>query len=202
MAFQELFSRTIESTINLLLPWLHHQKPPAKPTKGYTCYHIDDESKQELLKTFPPKYDNVFAEHITDKFFVEASEPITQPLSVRVVGYANSDDGLECLVVEVNGSIHRADGSLYHITLSLDPDATIAEDISNKASDMGYRSKVPGYTPANSNHLLQSRGYTELPEDECIRIKVEPKFFSFHEKKFLKANVVLPHCFDAQQNGS
>lgn len=58
---------------------------------------------------------------ITYEFGVSADAEIPPlPNSVEVVGYA-SDGAIEALVVEVDGSSRRHDGSLYHITWSLEP---------------------------------------------------------------------------------
>ena len=42
------------------------------------------------------------------------------PADIKVVGYA-SDDSLEAVVVSINGKTQRADGSIFHITLSYQP---------------------------------------------------------------------------------
>jgi hypothetical protein len=50
-------------------------------------------------------------------------------------------------VVEVNGTPVRADGSLHHITLSLNPEVEVIADIAAKAAAIGYVPKTSGYTP-------------------------------------------------------
>lgn len=87
----------------------------------YTGYLLTETSRSKLLKKFPPKYKKVVAHHITEQFGVSAdTNPPKMPKSVQVVGYIDSGDGVEGLLVEVNGSTSRPDGSKYHITWSLD----------------------------------------------------------------------------------
>lgn len=87
----------------------------------YTGYELSDESKNELLKIFPPKYKRVVAHHITYEFGVPRdSDPPKAPKDVNVIGYVDSGEGVEGLVVEVDEEERRPDGKRYHITWSLD----------------------------------------------------------------------------------
>lgn len=88
----------------------------------YTGYLLSEKSRSQLLAQFPPKYEKVVAHHITEQFGVPATAtPPDMPKTVEVVGYIDSGDGVEGLLVEVNGSVKRPDGSKYHITWSLAP---------------------------------------------------------------------------------
>lgn len=107
---------------------------------AYTAYLLDVESRVMLSQQFPPKYPKFIGHHVTVQFGVPASTIPPAPASVSVVGYADSEDGLEALVVSVNGSAKRDDGSTYHITWSLDP---------------------AKYSPKHSNDLLK-KGFTEV----------------------------------------
>ena len=74
----------------------------------------------ELLERFPPKYPKVVCHHITEKFpAVFGDKPPPAPNSVQVVGEFDSGDGVQGLLVEINGSSTRPNGGKYHITLSL-----------------------------------------------------------------------------------
>lgn len=117
----------------------------------YTCYKLTEESRSKLLSLFSPKFERVIAHHITLKFGVGQNEPMPeQPKSCSVVGYA-SNEKIECLVVEVNGTTRRQDGKTLHITMSLD---------SNLAK------------PVDSNALLAESGWS--PVDSAIKISVKP----------------------------
>lgn len=99
----------------------------------YTAYTLTDESRQKLLDKFPPKYPNVVAHHITVEFGVPADTEVPTEAEIRVIGEGDSGDGLQALVVSVNGSSRRPDGKIFHITWSLDPEV---------------------YKPVDSNELL------------------------------------------------
>lgn len=86
----------------------------------FTGYLLTPESRAELLEIFPPKFDRVFAHHITLLYGVNADEPVpAMPSSVEVVGYI-LENGVEALLCSVDGRIKRPTGSKFHITWSLD----------------------------------------------------------------------------------
>src|SRR5262249_17765678 len=88
----------------------------------YLGYALYDTSRQAMLKRFPPKYSDVKADHVTLKFPAAAEDVLPpQPQSARVIGYADSGDGIEAAVVEIDGSTVRPDGRMFHVTLSVDP---------------------------------------------------------------------------------
>ena len=109
--------------------------------KGYTGWVLTEATRKTLLEMFPPKYDKVVAHHITFAFNV-TEEDVPPEAIASVVGYRDSFDGLEVLVVEVNGSTERDDGSVYHITWSLDPDMYTPKD-SNKLLETGFKKISP-----------------------------------------------------------
>ena len=85
----------------------------------YTAYVLTDEARDMLLEKFPPKYPKGIAHHVTVEFGVpEGTEPPPEA-EVKVVGEADSGDGLQTLVVMVDGSTKRPDGGTFHITWSL-----------------------------------------------------------------------------------
>ena len=87
----------------------------------YTGYQLSEKSRKKLLQLFPPKYDRIIAHHITEQFGTYKDDPAPEmPESVKVVGYIDSGDGVEGLLVAINGMTARQDGSKYHITWSLD----------------------------------------------------------------------------------
>ena len=105
----------------------------------YTAYVLDNKSISELAKRFPPKHDEFNGHHITVNFGVPKGTPNPpQPKTIEVVGYANNDDGLEALVVAVNGKVDRPGGSKYHITWSLNRDEGFKPVMSNKLIGKGY----------------------------------------------------------------
>jgi hypothetical protein len=119
----------------------------------YVGYQLTDASRNKLLELFPPKYSRVFGHHITTKFGTKSEEDIPgYTEDVQVVAYADSGDGLEALVVSINGDVRKADGSPFHITWSLDPNH---------------------YKPVDSNKVCQEHQVKVDP----ISIQVVPKMF-------------------------
>ena len=120
--------------------------------ESYTAYVLDDASRELLAKRFPPKYPEFIGHHVTVQFGVPAETTPPAEADLKVVGYKDSGDGLEALVVSVNGSTDRPDGSVYHITWSLD------------------RSK---YKPVDSNKLLA--GAVKYTLIRTVPIQVTPQ---------------------------
>lgn len=106
----------------------------------YTAFVLDEESRSKLAAKFPPKYENFVGHHVTESFGVDPDTEVPQPADLRVIGHLDSGDGLEALVVSVNGLHHRPDGNIYHITWSIDPKS--------------------GYKPKDSNELLMKKRFT------------------------------------------
>ena len=106
-----------------------------------------------LLERFPPKYENVIADHITLRTGATSSTRLPRKPKARVVGRADDGRSLECLVVELDGTTDRPDGSTYHITWSLGPTRRAKE----------------------SNDLLRDQGWEPLPAP--VDIELEPARF-------------------------
>ena len=104
----------------------------------YSAYVLDQSSRDVLEKRFPPKYPTFVGHHVTVQFGVRDAVP-PPPAQLKVVGYVDSGDGLEALVVSVNGSTTRQDGKIYHITWSLTEGK---------------------YKPVDSNTVLKAKRYT------------------------------------------
>ena len=79
-------------------------------------WKLPPDERELLLARFPPKYENVIADHVTLR--VGGTELPRKP-DARIVGRADDGQSLECLVVELDGTTDRPDGSTYHITWSL-----------------------------------------------------------------------------------
>lgn len=118
----------------------------------YTAYVLDPQSRDNLVKYFPPKYPEFIGHHVTEEFGVPKNAmPPESPHRIEVVGYAE-DDGIEALVVAVDGETKRPDGSTYHITWSLDRDK--------------------GRKPVHSNNVIKEKGYQRVGP---IQIDVRPE---------------------------
>jgi hypothetical protein len=120
---------------------------------GYLAYSLTGASRNDLLHRFKPKNPEVICQHVTFKFPAKSSDELPPAAhEAHVVGYAE-EDGLEALVVEINGHTKRpSDGKLFHITLSLD--------------------RKKGKKPVHSNALV-GKGFKHIPP---ISIHLEPAF--------------------------
>lgn len=89
-------------------------------TSGYLAYTLSASSRNDVLHHFKPKYPEVICQHVTYKFPAKSTDELPPEVKeAHVIGYENGD-GIEAIVIEINGSTKRPDGKLYHITLSLD----------------------------------------------------------------------------------
>ena len=128
----------------------------------YTGYELTEQSREKLRELFPPKYSEFLGHHITEQFGVkDPSKVPDQPGEAKVIGYLDEGNGLEGLLVSIDGNTRRPDGSLYHITWSID------------------RSK--GYKPVHTNKYIdQARPVSP------VNIQVIPKFFSGSTQQEMK----------------
>lgn len=119
----------------------------------YVGFELTPNSRLKLMELFPPKYSRVFGHHITTKFGTKSEDDIPDYTEdVQVVAHSDSGDGLEALVVRINGNSRKEDGNLFHITWSLDPEK---------------------YKPFDSNKLVSNRRTKINP----VPIQVVPMIF-------------------------
>jgi hypothetical protein len=86
-----------------------------------TGWKLRPDERARLLERFPPKYDQVIADHVTLRVGAAPSTPLPRRVEAQIVGRADDRRSLECLVVELDGTTDRPDGSTYHVTWSLGP---------------------------------------------------------------------------------
>jgi hypothetical protein len=113
-------------------------------------WKLPSEERDRLIARFPPKYENVIADHVTLRL---GGRDLPRKPAADVVGRADDGQSLECLVVELDGTTRRPDGSTYHITWSLGP----------------------GRRPIESNDLLRDRGWERISAP--IPVELEPARF-------------------------
>ena len=119
-----------------------------------TGWKLPEVERELLLRRFPPKYENVVADHVTLRVGATPETPLpNEPQSAKVVGRADDWKSLECLVVELDGTTDRPDGSTYHITWSLGP---------------GRRAR-------ESNDVLRNQGWEHI--EAPIPVELEPARF-------------------------
>ena len=119
-----------------------------------TGWKLASDERATLLDRFPPKYDKVVADHVTLRVGATDETPLPRkPDGARIIGRADDGNSLECLVVELDGTTDRPDGSTYHITWSL-----------------GSHRKA-----RESNDLLREHGWEHIPAP--IDLELEPARF-------------------------
>jgi hypothetical protein len=110
--------------------------------------------RELLLRLFPPNFEIVVADLVTRRAGATPDTPLpNKPDSSEVVGRADDGKSLECLVVELDGTTDRPDGSTYHITWSLGP---------------GRRAR-------ESNDVLRDQGWEHI--EAPIAVELEPARF-------------------------
>lgn len=80
-------------------------------------WKLDRDQRTILLAAFAPAYENVIADHVT--LSITQAEPPARIGQARIVGIADDGNGVQALVVEIDGSITRPDGKTWHVTWSL-----------------------------------------------------------------------------------
>jgi hypothetical protein len=118
-----------------------------------TGWKLGANEREMLLQRFQPKYENVVADHVTLRTGATPETPLPRKPEARIVGRADDGESLECLVVALDGTTDRPDGSTYHITWSLGP----------------------GRKARESNDVLRDRGWEPLASP--ITVTLEPARF-------------------------
>ena len=113
-------------------------------------WRLDRTQREQLLRDHPPKYANTVADHIT---LARGDLPTPADIKAVIVGRTDDDQGVEAMVVTVDGTVDRPDGSTFHITWSL----------------------AEGRRARESNDVLKQRGWKEL--DHPMPLTVTPGRF-------------------------
>jgi hypothetical protein len=80
---------------------------------------LDESQRGELLLQFPPRFANVVADHVTLAVGAGPNAPLPDETLADIVGRVDDGSGVEALIVSLDGTTDRPDGSVYHITWSL-----------------------------------------------------------------------------------
>lgn len=100
-------------------------------------WRLDPLDRVALLGRFPPRYARTIADHVTHGRVARAP-PLPVVVRASVIGHADAGTGVEALVVALNGSCARWDGSRYHLTWSLAP-RRIARESNTVIATRGWR---------------------------------------------------------------
>jgi len=101
-------------------------------------WKLDPQCRNRLLALFPPRYDVVVADHVTRTVRAGPGDPLPPSIRhARVVGHVDDGQGVQTLVVAIDGSTQRPDGGVWHITWSLGAGRP-ARDSSIVLAEMGW----------------------------------------------------------------
>jgi hypothetical protein len=113
-------------------------------------WKLDRTEREQLLKDHPPRYDQAIADHVTLEV---GGKSLPGEVKASIVGRTDDGAGVEAMVVTIDGSVDRPDGSTYHITWSL----------------------ADGRSARESNDVLKQRGWKEL--DHPVPVTLTPARF-------------------------
>jgi hypothetical protein len=89
-------------------------------THYFTGWTLDPKQREKLLREIPPAYPDIVAHHVTLSAHATPVTPRPSPVHAEIVGAVDDGNGVQALVVEINGTSRRPGGGTYHITWSLD----------------------------------------------------------------------------------
>ena len=115
-------------------------------------WKLHREQRRDLLKRFEPHYCEPIADHVTLEVGARF-KPVPGAVKSEIVGRSDDGEGVQAMVVSINGTTDRPDGSTYHITWSL----------------------APGRKAKESNDVIRQKGWS--PIDPPIPVKLEPARF-------------------------
>ena len=84
-----------------------------------TGWKLDRDQRKELLQQFPARYRNIVADHVTLKAKAAEGAPLPGEVVGEIIGRADDGQGVEAMVVSIDGGTERPDGGTWHITWSL-----------------------------------------------------------------------------------
>ena len=115
--------------------------------------HADD--RRRLLVQIPPAYPDLVADHVTLIYRPPAGFSLPTAAEGLVVGIADDGAGLQALVLEIEGTTRRPDGSTFHVTWSLD--------------------RAAGRRPVESNAMIRAKSWA--PVTPPILLRLAPRAF-------------------------
>lgn len=113
-------------------------------------WKVDAADRAALLQRVDAHYASVAADHVTLRFGTDDRTPLPRANRGEIVGEADDGRGVQALVVRIEGTTERGDGSHYHITFSL----------------------APGRKAKESNDVITNRGWD--PIDPPIPVRLHP----------------------------
>ena len=113
-------------------------------------WKLAPKDRAALLARLPPTYARAVADHVTLKPDPPGEELPPAPGEALIVGQADDGTGVEAMVVRLDGTTDRPDGSTWHITWSL----------------------AEGRKARESNEVIAARGWAAF--DEAVPVTLVP----------------------------
>ncbi|MDB5454099.1 MAG: hypothetical protein JWO33_2677 [Caulobacteraceae bacterium] len=113
-------------------------------------WKLDRAERQALLAALPPAYPEPVADHVTLESRVEANAKPPQNAVGEIVGVADDGQGVQAMVVAIDGTTDRPGGGTFHITWSLD--------------------RTKGREAKESNDVMAERGWTALETPRLVTL--------------------------------
>jgi hypothetical protein len=88
-----------------------------------TGWKLASDDRERLLAQVSPLFPDIVADHVTLRTGTDEATPLPVERGGEILGEASDGRGVQALVVEIGGTMRRADGATYHITWSLDRSA-------------------------------------------------------------------------------
>ena len=104
-------------------------------------WKLEPSERAALLARFPPAYPRMVADHVTYK---PDRPDLPPPALGEIVGRADDGAGVEALVVRIDGTTDRPDGSTWHITWSL-ADGRAAKESNDVLAARGWAPVAGGW---------------------------------------------------------
>ena len=115
-------------------------------------WKLDRRERDALLARFPPDFVRIVADHVTLRHGPPEDAALPGPVQARIIGESTDGEGVQAMVVEIDGTTDRPDGSTYHITWSLGA----------------------GRAAKESNHVIRTHGWRPV---EPVAITLTPARF-------------------------
>jgi hypothetical protein len=130
------------------------------------------------------RFNPVNSFHVTEQFGVKSDHGATwagsvldKPPTIKVIGHAIDNTGVEALVVDVDGKSQRGDGKYYHLTRSLADGRKANESMAvvEKAIAVS-KAKAEGRLADIPTEDAQRYSYVALKPEEQFVLQSEPRF--------------------------
>lgn len=115
-----------------------------------TGWKMDLADRARLLDLIPALFPDIVADHVTLRSGTDGDTPLPRETTGEVVGVVDDGLGIQALVVRIGGTTARADGSIFHITWSLD--------------------QAKGRRAVESNQVLADKDWKALAQPIAIRL--------------------------------